>query len=245
MSRGSRLSGRQRSPLQARWRALGAALAEKAWDRSHPAGAGDASASIFRSVIVLVPDLCEERQKRAAAQISARSLPSDKRGGRVVGDETPTRSVDGVRRHADRAVLTYANLQSIRLLNWSDAIDSDHSLDATEILRLSWSMTSDTDNSTLLQVLVLERVDRARNIARFYVLSIEFDALRGSSACAALGPHRERGTRADRLAPVPPGRPDRAQEMARSQEGPQIPAPGLRVGDRCPEAGSVFHEKRQ
>ena len=34
-------------------------------------------------------------------------------------------------------------------------------------------MTSDADNSTLLQVLVLERIDRARNAARFYVLSIE------------------------------------------------------------------------
>ena len=31
----------------------------------------------------------------------------------------------------------------------------------------------DADNPTLLQVLVLERVDRARNMARFYVLSIE------------------------------------------------------------------------
>ena len=34
-------------------------------------------------------------------------------------------------------------------------------------------MAPDTDNSTLLQVLVLERVDRAKNMARFYVLSIE------------------------------------------------------------------------
>jgi predicted DNA-binding WGR domain protein len=34
-------------------------------------------------------------------------------------------------------------------------------------------MASDTDNPTLLQVLVLERVDRAKNMARFYVLSIE------------------------------------------------------------------------
>ena len=34
-------------------------------------------------------------------------------------------------------------------------------------------MAPDADNPTLLQVLVLERVDRARNMARFYVLSIE------------------------------------------------------------------------
>jgi predicted DNA-binding WGR domain protein len=34
-------------------------------------------------------------------------------------------------------------------------------------------MTLGADNSTLLQVLVLEWVDRAKNMARFYVLSIE------------------------------------------------------------------------
>ncbi len=34
-------------------------------------------------------------------------------------------------------------------------------------------MATDTDNPTFLQGLVLERVDRARNMARFYVLSIE------------------------------------------------------------------------
>ena len=34
-------------------------------------------------------------------------------------------------------------------------------------------MAPDADNPTLLQVLVLERGDRAKNMARFYVLSIE------------------------------------------------------------------------
>ena len=34
-------------------------------------------------------------------------------------------------------------------------------------------MDPDADDLTLLQVLVLERVDRAKNMARFYVLSIE------------------------------------------------------------------------
>ena len=34
-------------------------------------------------------------------------------------------------------------------------------------------MDAHADNPILLQVLVLERVDRAKNIARFYVLSIE------------------------------------------------------------------------
>jgi len=34
-------------------------------------------------------------------------------------------------------------------------------------------MDPDADNPTLIQVLVLERIDRDRNMARFYVLSIE------------------------------------------------------------------------
>jgi predicted DNA-binding WGR domain protein len=34
-------------------------------------------------------------------------------------------------------------------------------------------MAPDADNPTLLQVIVLERVDHAKNMARFYVLSIE------------------------------------------------------------------------
>jgi predicted DNA-binding WGR domain protein len=34
-------------------------------------------------------------------------------------------------------------------------------------------MDVDADNQILLQVLVLERFDRAKNMARFYVLSIE------------------------------------------------------------------------
>ena len=34
-------------------------------------------------------------------------------------------------------------------------------------------MTRDADDPTLLQVLMLERIDRPRNMARFYVISIE------------------------------------------------------------------------
>ncbi len=34
-------------------------------------------------------------------------------------------------------------------------------------------MIQETDDPTLLQVLVLERVDRAKNVVRFYVLSVE------------------------------------------------------------------------
>ena len=34
-------------------------------------------------------------------------------------------------------------------------------------------MATDADNPTYLQVLMLERIDRPRNMARFYVISIE------------------------------------------------------------------------
>jgi predicted DNA-binding WGR domain protein len=34
-------------------------------------------------------------------------------------------------------------------------------------------MVQETDDPNVLQVLVLERVDRARNMARYYVLSVE------------------------------------------------------------------------
>ena len=64
-------------------------------------------------------------------------------------------------------------MQLIRILNRSDAIDSDHSLDASEKFGFALAMAPDSDDPTLLQVLVLERVDRAKNMARFYVLSIK------------------------------------------------------------------------
>ena len=64
-------------------------------------------------------------------------------------------------------------MQSIRILNRSPAIDSNHSLDASEKFGFALAMAPDSDDPTLLQVLVLERVDRAKNMTRFYVLSIE------------------------------------------------------------------------
>ena len=88
----------------------------------------------------------------------------------------------------------HANLLSIRILNRSDAIDFDHSLDATVFLRLSFgSMAPDADNPTLLQVLVLERVDRAEEHGSILRPVDRTDALRGFGACAPLGSHRERG----------------------------------------------------
>ena len=71
------------------------------------------------------------------------------------------------------AFAVHVSLQSIRILNRNPAIDSNHSLDASEKFGFALAMAPDSDDPTLLQVLVLERVDRAKNMARFYVLSIE------------------------------------------------------------------------
>src|SRR5208337_1792664 len=95
-------------------------------------------------------------------------------------------------------------------------------------------MATDADNPTLLQVLVLERVDRAKNMARFYVLSIEptlFEDLAlvrrwgriGSAECERIDLH--------------PSRPVAQIELKKwliyqSQEAPRIPAQGLIVGRR-------------
>ena len=44
-------------------------------------------------------------------------------------------------------------------------------MDASDFLRLSFGL--EAEGPAFLQVLVLERIDRARNMARYYVLSIE------------------------------------------------------------------------
>ena len=150
-----------------------------------------------------------------------RSTPSDR-----LSQGVQRRSVFGA----------HGNLQSIRILNRSDAIDSDLSLDARGSCVLAivdgpGRGQSDPSSGSRARTCrpheehgsILCPVDRT-------------DALRGSGACAALGSHRERGASADRPAPVPAGRADRAREMARSEAASRIPAPGLISGDRLQDA---------
>jgi predicted DNA-binding WGR domain protein len=99
-------------------------------------------------------------------------------------------------------------------------------------------MAPDADNPTLLQVLVLERIDPARNMARFYVLSIEPTLFEDLALVRRWGRIGSAGRERIDLHPVSASRADRAREMARSQEAPRIPAPGLTAGDRLPDAGS-------
>src|SRR5271157_5128245 len=93
-------------------------------------------------------------------------------------------------------------------------------------------MAPDADNPTLLQVLVLERVDHARNMSRFYVLSIEPTLFEDLALVRRWG---RIGSAGRERIDLHPSR-DRAQEMARSQAAPRIPAPGLIAGDGLQDA---------
>src|SRR5271166_4276187 len=124
-------------------------------------------------------------------------------------------------------------------------------------------MATDADNTTLLQVLVLERVDRAKNMARFYVLSIEptlFEDLAlvrrwgriGSVGCERIDLHRPGQSRrsSSRNGSIVRGAAD-------TTSGTNSPASGFRrtarparaslhgVGLRAPDrAGALPHRQR-
>jgi hypothetical protein len=100
--------------------------------------AGDASASTFRSDIVFWPRLREEAtEARAGAKI-----PDDFCRGQARSENRPQRLMhsdqENLRARRRSAFGAHANLQSILIPNRSDAINSDHSLDASEFLRLSF-----------------------------------------------------------------------------------------------------------
>jgi predicted DNA-binding WGR domain protein len=66
------------------------------------------------------------------------------------------------------------SVRSIRNPNRRRSIDSKYALDARAVSRLSFqTMDEQTKDPDVLNVLVLERVDRAKNMARYYVLSVE------------------------------------------------------------------------
>jgi predicted DNA-binding WGR domain protein len=63
---------------------------------------------------------------------------------------------------------------SIRKPNRPRLIDSKYALDVRPISRLKLrTMDQQTKDPDVLNVLVLERVDRSKNMARYYVLSVE------------------------------------------------------------------------
>ena len=97
-------------------------------------------------------------------------------------------------------------------------------------------MATDADNPTLLQVLVLERVDRAKNMAQFYVLSIEPTLFEDLALVRRWGRIGSAGRQRIDLHPSRPIAQIELEEMARSQEAPWIPAPRVRAatGFRIP-----------
>ncbi len=97
--------------------------------------AGDGSTRTFRPDIVFWPRLREKPKKLSAARNSRRLFVADRRVNR------PDRSTPRIKRSGSETPIRVSSprrLQSIRILNRSDEIDSDHSLDASEFLRLSY-----------------------------------------------------------------------------------------------------------
>ena len=64
-------------------------------------------------------------------------------------------------------------------------------------------MATDAENPTLLQVPVLERIDRTKNIARFYVLSIEPTLFEDLALVRRWGRIGSAGRERIRLIPIP------------------------------------------
>src|SRR5580692_710152 len=89
-------------------------------------------------------------------------------------------------------------------------------------------MDQQTKDPDVLNVLVLERVDRTKNMARYYVLSVEPTLFAESS----LVPDRRRRANANRPSCFPAARADSTQHMARTQAAPRLPTPRLIAGSR-------------
>ena len=94
-------------------------------------------------------------------------------------------------------------------------------------------MDQQTKDPDVLNVLVLERVDPTKNMARYYVLSVEPTLFAQIVTGAPLGPDRSRraDTKID-LHACPAARADSAQHMARTQAAPRLPTPRLIVASR-------------
>ena len=107
------------------------------WISDVARSAADASEGPSRSVIVLPPGLREKPIVRAVPRISRRLLVAHKFGVESSAEIDALASMkSGIQRRS--AFGAHANWQSMRILNRCDAIDSDHSLDATAFLRLTF-----------------------------------------------------------------------------------------------------------
>ena len=104
-------------------------------------------------------------------------------------------------------------------------------------------MDQQTKDPDVLNVLVLERVDRTKNMARYYVLSIEPTLFAELSLVRRWGRIGGAGrTRIDLHASPPLA--DSAQHMARTQTAPRLPTPLLIADDRLFEVPSTVLTER-
>ena len=104
-------------------------------------------------------------------------------------------------------------------------------------------MDQQTKDPDVLNVLVLERVDRTKNMARYYVLSVEPTLFAELSLVRRWGRIGGAGrTRID-LHASPPLAQISAQHMARTQAAPRLPTPRLIAGSRL-FAGVLLRPRR-
>ena len=104
-------------------------------------------------------------------------------------------------------------------------------------------MDQQTKDPDVLNVLVLERVDRTKNMARYYVLSVEPTLFARIVAGAPLGPDRQRRANTNRPSCFPAARADSTQHMARAQAAPRLPTARLIAGSRL-IAGVLLRPRR-
>ena len=104
-------------------------------------------------------------------------------------------------------------------------------------------MDQQTKDPDVLNVLVLERVDRTKNMARYYVLSVEPTLLAKSSLVRRWGRIGGAGRTQNRPSCFPAARADSAQHMARTQAAPRLPTPRLIAGSRL-FAGVLLRPRR-
>ena len=88
-------------------------------------------------------------------------------------------------------------------------------------------MDDQAKDPDVLNVLVLERVDRSKNMARYYVLSVEPTLFAESSLVRRWGRMGGAGRTRNRPSCFPAARADSAKDMARTETAPRFPTARL------------------
>ena len=123
---------------------------------------------------------------------------------------------------SDRFEIQIGAARLIRNMRWTCALSR----------ALAPTMDQQTKDPDLLNVLVLERVDRTKNMARYYVLSVEPTSSPKSSLVRRWGRIGGAGRTRNRPSCIAAARAYSAQHMARTQAAPRVPTPRLIAGSR-------------